>query len=227
MPTDYTVSQLERLLSGIQASCEANGLRYVGGNLREAKAVAGVGTALGSCSRPPLTRRGAQPGDALVVLGAGGRFWADVSLLRDGRTVEKSKSPVFAPISQSEVVHVLHDAGLIRCAMDTSDGLAPSLEELAMVNALSIEVDIGTLWAVSGASAFVGDRPERFWFGWGDWTVVAAVNPNLMLDLQERMGSIGATWTKVGGILWVGFGSYVARRRAAASGVTTGIRAVC
>jgi len=90
LPRDYPVALFERLLNGIQTSCRANALRYVGGNIREAHNLAAVGTAIGSSPKPPLGRNGAQPGDHIVILGKSGRFWADVFKHRAGRAVDKS-----------------------------------------------------------------------------------------------------------------------------------------
>jgi thiamine-monophosphate kinase len=197
LPRDFPVPQFERLLEGIRDSCHANGLRYIGGNIREGKDVAAVGTAFGSCSQAPLTRRGAKPGDHVVVLGVGGRFWSDAFMVRAGARVDKRNSPLFSPIAQANIVHHLNEAHLIHCAMDTSDGLAPTLEELALVNNLSIHVDLTLIRAASDLPAGVS-RPERFWFGWGDWTVIAAVSQQALEHLAERAKDLGASWSVIG-----------------------------
>ena len=180
LPNDYPIAKLERLLKGIADSCCANGLVYVGGNLRESASVSAVGTAFGSSKLPPLQRKGASADDLLIVLGKGGQFWEDVEQLRTGARIDKSISPVFSPVSQARVVAQLHEAGLLRCAMDTSDGLAPTLVELARVNGLQAMVDLTTM-IPRGVS--LASRPERLWMGWGDWTVVAAAK--------------AADWTKI------------------------------
>ena len=49
-PSNLPTSQFERLLEGVRDGCNAEGLYYAGGNLREAKGkLAAVGTALGKC----------------------------------------------------------------------------------------------------------------------------------------------------------------------------------
>jgi len=198
LPSTYTVRSLERLLEGIQRSCAANGLKYVGGNLREAKQLGAVGTAFGASKHKPLTRVGAQKGDLLLALGQSGRFWSDVELIRSGGMVEKVRSPVFSPVSQSQTVCVLHEAGLLRCAMDTSDGLAPSIEELARTNNLTIGVDIEAIRRESKIAGLVGNRPERYWFGWGDWTVIAAVSPGKLDSVAAAMAGQGTPWAQIG-----------------------------
>ena len=195
MPGSLPVAELHRYLAGVRDSCAANGLKYVGGNLREAALVGGVGTAIGTSLTAPLTRRGARPGDKLVVFGDGGRFWADVERLRLGHTIEPTLSPVFSPVSQSRVMHHLHREGLLACAMDTSDGLAPALEELVEKNHLRLRVSLETM---RGAHRELSERPERFWMGWGDWTVVAAVRPENIAKALKRVTVLNHTMTVVG-----------------------------
>lgn len=197
LPGELKISELERLLSGICASCEANSLRYVGGNLRESERIRAVGSAIGVSERPPLTRQGAEAGDLVVVIGAGGRFWGDAERIRVGMAVEKSSSPVFSPVSQAVPMYALQSSGLIKCAMDTSDGLAPALVEMSLANNLGIDVDVCKLKGNEDIARLV-ERPERLWFGWGDWTVVACVRQNQLGDVERCLGEVGSDYTVIG-----------------------------
>ncbi len=197
LPGTLEVTKFERLLAGIGDSCEANGLRYVGGNIREANDLRAVGTAIGRSAVEPLTRRGAVADDLVVVIGSGGRFWADVERHKAGLPVEKASSPLFSPVSQAKHMHHAHAAGLVRCAMDTSDGLTPTLAELAFVNELGIEVNLASMRSETDHIS-IGERPERFWMGWGDWTVVAAVQPAKMRRLASVLQASGSTCSIIG-----------------------------
>jgi thiamine-monophosphate kinase len=190
LPRDWPVSSLERLMAGIKDSCLVNGLRYSGGNLREAEKLSAVGSAIGYSESRPLTRTGARVGSRVVVFGNSGRFWSDAFRHRAGQAIDKNVSPIFSPISQSRVIYDLHRCGFLACAMDTSDGLAPSLEELSAKNGLGIVVDLERVRANS-EGLFGGVGSERFWFGWGDWTVVAAVHEETMKDLLAYIGQKG------------------------------------
>jgi thiamine-monophosphate kinase len=124
--------------------------------------------------------------------------------------IDKSVSPLFSPVSQINAVFALHEAGLLKCAMDTSDGLAPTLEELATVNGVTIDIDVSTLRFESENFADVAARPERFWFGWGDWTVVTAVSKTMLPDLSRMMGNLSMPWSDVGRVLMGPPGVYLA-----------------
>jgi thiamine-monophosphate kinase len=197
LETHYPLKLFERLLQGVADSCAANGFRYVGGNIREAKDLSAVGTAIGSLPVKSLTRRGAQSGDHIIVLGNAGRFWSDALLVRSDKPINKTTSPLFSPVSQSKVAYQLHEKGLLRCAMDTSDGLAPTLEELAAVNGLIAEIDIANLRAGFKTNAPIS-RPERLWFGWGDWTVVAAVSQQNYSRLVATLDELSSPWKRIG-----------------------------
>ncbi|RWQ43879.1 MAG: hypothetical protein EOS21_03140 [Mesorhizobium sp.] len=195
LPGTLRISEFERLLSGIRDSCRENGLSYVGGNLREAAAIAAVGTAIGFSDKPPLTRIGATSQDIVVVIGEGGRFWADAERIRLGEALDKSRTPLFSPISQSNIMHRLHERDLLVCAMDTSDGLAPSLVELCKVNHLGIDVQ---LQAMRNSTSLPGVRSERLWMGWGDWTIVAGVSPSKYPILVDVLRELGGRCTAIG-----------------------------
>jgi thiamine-monophosphate kinase len=184
LPRDWPTESLERMLSGIRDSCAANGLKYIGGNIREAPLVSAVGTATGVSSKPPLTRTGVRAGSKLAIVGKSGQFWSDVFDFRQGLSVSKRSSPLFTPISQSNSIFKLHENELISCAMDTSDGLAPTLEELASKNKLGISIDLAKIRLLSKGLT-KSERPERLWMGWGDWTVVLGVESKKIDILRE------------------------------------------
>jgi thiamine-monophosphate kinase len=197
LPRDMKISQLERLLAGTRDSCQANGLRYIGGNLRESASIKAVGTAIGRCKIQPLQRQGASNGDWVVVIGNGGQFWCDVEKIQGGQLVDKMSSPLFSPLSQAKQMYQLHHAELIRCAMDTSDGLAPTLTELASVNQLRIRVDIRSMHIASELHVSC-QHATRLWMGWGDWTVLAAVQPSKFKHLKSLVATIGSSCTRIG-----------------------------
>ncbi|TPO13760.1 AIR synthase related protein [Mesorhizobium sp. B1-1-5] len=195
MPESLRVADFHRLLAGIRDSCKVNGLSYVGGNLREADVLAGTGTAIGVSARPPLTRAGAASGDHLVVVGEGGRFWADAERIRRGFPVDRISSPLYAPVSQARLMHELHQRALVKCAMDSSDGLAPTLQELSRVNALGLRIELSSM---AGKHRDLDPRPERFWLGWGDWTIAAAISPHKFDEVVNLVERLGGQATSIG-----------------------------
>ncbi|MCP2214404.1 thiamine-phosphate kinase [Bradyrhizobium diazoefficiens] len=194
-----TIESFERLLAGVKAGCEDARIPYVGGNLREATKFAAVGTAIGICQGySPLKRIGAQPGDLVLSIGSGGLFWRDaLRILDTGVMPRKDYSPVFKPRSQISIMHRLAERGLVRAAMDNSDGLLPSLAELAAKNSLKVELDLDSLTV---PDLYPSEHTEtwRYWLGWGDWNVIACADPACEQEIVEAGASVGVSVQRIG-----------------------------
>jgi thiamine-monophosphate kinase len=174
------LDHFERMLEGISAACSNTGLRYAGGNLREAKRLSAVGVAVGFCENySPLTRRGAADGDLLVSIGQGGVFWRDALRILSHQSIkiDRSRSPVYWPRSQISFVHEFAKRGLLKSAMDNSDGLLPCLAELSEKNHLGACLDLDAL-SVPDLLAEERANAARMWLGWGDWNVIGCVSPS-------------------------------------------------
>src|ERR1035437_6650311 len=199
LEADWTVDLLERLLLGTRDACRVEGLPYIGGNRKEGLRLSAVGTAIGH-SRPKaaLTRRGAMPGDILMRIGSGGVFWRDaIATLRGMPVADKMRSPLFAPRSQLRVMSSLAEKHLINAAIDNSDGLLPSLNQLAVANSISITVEVDRLLVPDSGCLEVD--PAKLWLGWGDWNVLAAVSEERVDGLFRTGKEHGIQVTKIGG----------------------------
>ncbi|MCK1754137.1 thiamine-monophosphate kinase [Bradyrhizobium sp. 137] len=196
---ERTTASFERLLEGVRASCSAAQIAYVGGNLREAARLSAVGTAFGMCTPyRPLTRIGAKDGDIIVSIGQGGAFWRDAIRLLEGKGIgAKEESPVFKPVSQIGFVHHLAREHLVAAAMDNSDGLLPSLSELANKNSLGVVLDLEAL-TVPGLTREESDDAARYWLGWGDWNVILAVSPAHEHRVFELAHVAGVSASRIG-----------------------------
>ena len=195
---DCSLPFLRRILLGTREACQAEGLKYVGGNLREGNRISAVGTAIGrSAPGQGVSRRGAKPGDILVSIGAGGIFWRDtLSILRGNTLPDKKRSPLFAPRSQLQVTPQLAQRHLLRAAIDNSDGLLPSLVQLAGASSLGITVELNNL-SVPGSTE-LGVDPARLWLGWGDWNVLAAVSPEHLDEVLRFGATVDAQIIRIG-----------------------------
>jgi thiamine-monophosphate kinase len=197
-PADLSVERLKRFLAGTSDACTSERLRYVGGNLRESASLGAVGTAIGVRSASlKLSRSGGADGDLVVSVGDGGIFWRDALTIREQRgELDREKSPLFKPRSETKAMCTLAEAGLVRAAMDNSDGLLPTLEQLAAANGLRILLDLDSL-GVEGADTLETD-PARLWLGWGDWNVVAVVRENDWVEARDLVHAAGCSAFAIG-----------------------------
>lgn len=206
---EMQVLSLDRFLLGVEESCAAAGLLYAGGNLREASEFGATGTAIGKGrAGAMLTRRGASKEDLLVSVGRAGTFWRDALAVKNGGVVARDSSPVFKPRSQIHVMRELAARGLVGAAMDNSDGLLPTVEELSRQNELEIEVDLELLRncesGESGESESVD--PARLCLGWGDWNVVCSVAAREFEEVRLVAESVGGQVYQLGRFGAVGEG---------------------
>ena len=198
-PTSTETADFVRLLEGIRDACGSEGLTYVGGNIREGEWRI-VGTAIGFVSgTQPLTRTGGQPGDVVVSVGQGGIFWRDAFLHLEGNPPNPDTSPLFRPRSQIHVMYELRERRLISCAIDNSDGLLPSLQQLSDSSGVLVELDLSALSVPECEKLDIA--PERLWLGWGDWNVIAVLPKANMSEAVKIVESAGAQISRIGRVL--------------------------
>ena len=84
--------------------------------------------------------------------------------------------------------------------MDNSDGLLPTLNELAKKNKLKVNLDITSL-RVPDLRPDEEPDSARMWLGWGDWNVVVSVGHDSLDKLLARSQEIGAVAIPIGRML--------------------------
>ncbi len=136
VPPDCPPTFVEAFRAGVDAACRAAGTAVLGGDTNFSAHRQFGATAIGLIDGGrPITRRGAEPGDLLFVsgpLGAGSAF----ALQRLVQGIAGHYRPA-ARLSEGRLVR-----RFASCAMDTSDGLLPALDQLVTVNGVGFEVDL-------------------------------------------------------------------------------------
>jgi len=134
--------QVDELASGFRDAEGEWNVHLVGGDTNEAKELV-IDCAMVGFAKHLVSRRGAKPGDALVVTGlfgyppAGLRI-LDGSAVAKGEFAGKARASVLVPTPDLEVGGAL--GPFMSSAMDSSDGLARSLHTLASESRVGFEV---------------------------------------------------------------------------------------
>lgn len=206
LPGKLSVLEFERLVSGVDDSCQVHGTRVLGGNLGDGPAVHLTATAIGRCSPGErLGRRGAQAGDVLLLLGSPGYLWA-TALLRLGHASlpRAEEQAVFDralhPRAQTAAGVALAQARLAKAAMDVSDGLYASVSSLCEANGLGAEIigratldpPIENVCRQASVDAF--DLAQL----WGDWSLLVAVAPERAQDACDLAATVGSAAQPIG-----------------------------
>lgn len=179
----------------------------LGGDMKTAPARMVAATAFGSVpERGAMLRSGARPGDRLVVTGPLGGPGAALELLQDARMDRKqATAQVFDVQPRVQAGIALREAG-VRCAVDTSDGLARAAALLAQASDVAVEIDLHTVPVHPLVQEAVGDdRSTQPWqqvalATGGEYELVAAVAKERFEAVRGRLDEAGVPLTGVGEI---------------------------
>jgi thiamine-monophosphate kinase len=131
----------ERLSKGISVAAASQGTHVLGGDLNDA-----VSTSLGACAigfvdEPLVSRHGIRPGDLIYATGSLGLGNAMAAVQLAGHP-EVFPEEEFRPVARLKEGLKLRP--FVHAMMDTSDGLIATLDQLAEINGVSIELNLET-----------------------------------------------------------------------------------
>ncbi|WP_434530363.1 thiamine-phosphate kinase [Haloarcula sp. NS06] len=132
----FEPEELAAFVDGAQDVCHAVGAEYVGGDLDSHDEFTVATTAIGSVAEP-VRRSGALPGDAVCVTGTLGRSAAALELFDRGDTDQANELFQFEPRVRAGVALRPHATAM----MDSSDGLARSLHQLAEASGCGFAIE--------------------------------------------------------------------------------------
>lgn len=135
LPRNYLKEKVQNLIEGINSACTTYRSPVLGGDVGETKELIVAGFAAGF-AKNLVKRSGASPGDIVAVTGEFGDTGAAYKILLEGMNAPtKLKrnvcSSVYTPKAQLSVGIALAESGAASSSMDSSDGLAFTLNELA------------------------------------------------------------------------------------------------
>ena len=148
---------LEAFLEGARGVCETVGADYVGGDLDTHCEFTVTTTAIGEAP-DPVYRSGATSGDRLCVTGTLGRSAAALRLFDRGEAEWANELFRFAP----RVAVGRQLAGVATAMMDSSDGLARSLHQLAEASDCGFVIDREAVPIDSAVDAVTDDPVDRW-----------------------------------------------------------------
>jgi len=171
--------EIRSFVAGASDVCDAVDAAYVGGDLDGHEEFTVATTALGDADEPVL-RSGAELGDAVCVTGTLGRSAAALELFDDGRIERANDLFRFEPRVAAGRALALDATAM----MDSSDGLARSLHQLAEASDCGVEIDGDAAPiddAVTEVAADDAERREMGLFFGEDFELVVTI-PESRLD---------------------------------------------
>jgi thiamine-monophosphate kinase len=146
LPPDFTQKNIEDIADGLDAGARKYGAYIIGGDTSEASDLIISISLYGIANRSELMlRSGAKSGDVLAVTGFFGKSSAGLRLLLGSCLVSKNAKTfvdsVLMPKAKLLEGLALGSCGVVSSSMDSSDGLAWTLHELAHSSNVGFELD--------------------------------------------------------------------------------------
>ncbi|MFB6233611.1 MAG: thiamine-phosphate kinase [Haloarculaceae archaeon] len=177
-------ADIEPFVAGASAVCEAAGADYVGGDLDSHGEFTVASTAVGR-AEAPVTRGGATPGEVVCVTGTLGRSGAALQLFEAGDADRGNALFRFQPrVGAGRAL-----AGHATAMMDSSDGLARSLHQLAEAGdcGFAIETPLPLDDAVDAVASGEEDRLELGAFFGEDFELVCTLPEERLSQARDAV----------------------------------------
>lgn len=206
LPRDFIRKDVEEIARGLNAAALEYGAYVVGGDTSEASDMVVAISLFGTAKRKALMlRRGAKAGDIVAVTGFFGKTAAGLRLLLDGCAASKELHEVLLrsvcmPKARLCEGLALRNSGAVSASIDSSDGLAWSLHELArmsgvgfMVNSVPIANEV-----LRFAEFNRLDPLELALYGGEEYELVVTVKPKRWADAETAVEATGGRLLPIG-----------------------------
>jgi len=187
----FDPDEVRAFVDGATDVCAATGAEYVGGDLDNHDEFTVAGTAIGQAD-DPVYRSGASPGDAVYVTGTLGRTGAALRAFECGDHERGNDLFRFEPrVAAGRAL-----APVATAMMDSSDGLARSLHQLAAASDCGFSIAWDRLPvdpSVDDVADGAADRRELAAFFGEDFELVFTASPSAVarVDVPTRLTRVG------------------------------------
>ena len=202
LPAETADNFVQELMKGANDCAVKYGTVIAGGDTKENPHVTLCGTALGKIGKRDhlLLRKGAQPGDAVVVTGSLGKAAAGYYTLQQNNHDKDILRGLFEPTPRIQEGRILSQSGVVTSCMDVSDGLSSSLYQLQEQNQVGYQIQKEKLPLASALSVVSSHKKQieyALHFG-GDYELLFTLPQEQLPMIQQQFKSIGTRVTCIG-----------------------------
>ncbi len=219
LPRGMREEEVEELASGFGRAKEEFDVEIVGGDTNESKELV-IDCAMFGLSEGMVPRGGARVGDRVMVSGPFGYTSAGLKMIMEGMEAEprfrdRALRSVFMPEPRLELGITLAGKRLMNSSIDSSDGLAISLWELADKGGVGIELE--TLPVGEGVLEFSEmnglDWEELVLYGGEEYEIVFTVSEDRVEEAKGLARELGVELIEIGRVVEGGGVKYRKRGR--------------
>jgi thiamine-monophosphate kinase len=206
LPRTLKEKDIEQIGRGLNAGAREYGAYIIGGDTNEASDLVISLSLFGMAKKDELTlRSGAKPGNLVAVTGSFGKTAAGLKILLDSlEAASKIRKilveSVLMPHARLKEGLTLSKTKAVTAAIDSSDGLAWSLHEIA--NASKVGFLINKLPIAKEAEEFAEinrlDPLELTLYGGEEYELVLTIKPNLWRKAEKAVEKVGGKLLSIG-----------------------------
>jgi thiamine-monophosphate kinase len=209
LPGSLPREDVEAIASGLNAGAREYGAYVIGGDTSEASDVVIAVFLFGTAKREKLMLRGgARVDDIVAVSGFFGKSKAGLRVLLDGcKASEELRevlvNSVFMPHARLKEGLALASSDAVSASIDSSDGLAWSLHELARMSGVGFVLDgvpvadeVRQFAEVNGLDAL-----DLALYGGEEYELVVTVKPKLWAKAESAVESVGGKLLPIGKVV--------------------------
>jgi thiamine-monophosphate kinase len=206
LPRRFSKKDVEEIGSGLNAGAREYGAYIIGGDTGEALDLVISISLFGIAKKNTLMlRSGARPGDLIAVTGYFGKTAAGFKILLDGFEAQSRIrkiliESVLMPLARLKEGLALSQTKAITSAIDSSDGLAWSLHEIAKTSNVGFLVDkppiakeVEKFAKLNGLDVF-----ELALYGGEEYELVLTIKPNLWGKAEKAVEKVGEKLFRIG-----------------------------
>jgi thiamine-monophosphate kinase len=206
LPRGITRKDVKEIGRGLNSGAREYGVYVVGGDTNEASDLIISVSLFGMAKKERVVlRSGAKPGDIVAVTGLFGKTVAGLKILLDGfKAPQKVRSvlikSVFIPCARLEEGLALSKTRAVTASIDSSDGLAWSLYEIArasnvgfIINEAPIANEVKRFAEINGLNPL-----ELTLYGGEEYELVVTVKPELWKKAEKAVRDVGGKLLQVG-----------------------------
>ncbi|NPE28386.1 thiamine-phosphate kinase [Methanococcoides sp. SA1] len=186
---DMELGFAEDIARGMDACASFCDTSVIGGDIDLHDELTITGTAIGRVKKEHLLRRsGANPGDLVCVTGNVGSAGAALLALQNGLDISDGLlNTLLQPVPRTKEGQFLASTGGVTSMMDTSDGLAMSLYDLADANNVGFSILEGSLPIDDEVISLVGydDALELGFYTGGDFELLFTISPSMLNKVKS------------------------------------------
>ncbi len=206
LPSNFTLSDIEAITKGLNAGAREYGAYVVGGDTNESSDLIISISLFGTSEKAKLMlRSGAKPGDILAVTGLFGKTSAGLRLMLVGGVASEElqrclTEAVLIPKAKLAEGLALSGCGMVSSSIDSSDGLAWSLHELARLSKVGFVVDrLPVAKEAMQFAMFNGvDAVELTLYGGEEYELVVTVKPDSWAVAEAAVKAVGGNLVRIG-----------------------------